>query len=139
MAFFMKLFKKYRELIMYGIFGMLTTLLNIALYMTFSMFMHDIAANTLAFFLGVIFAYWTNSCYVFRKKMEIKSFLKFLIMRIGTLLIDDGGMWLLLSLDCNKLLSKCIVNVVVIILNYIFSKFFIFVSRKNKDKEREKL
>lgn len=47
-------------------------------------------------------------------------------MRIGTILIDDGGLWLLLHWKCNNLIAKCIVNFIVIVPNYIFSKFFIF-------------
>ena len=47
----------------------------------------------------------------------------------GTILIDNGGLMLLIRLGCHDLVAKCIVNVVIIALNYIFSKLFIFKKR----------
>lgn len=120
------LLKKYEELLRYGFWGVMTVAVNTALYLGFSAFMGDLAANTLAFFLAVQFAYMTNTKFVFRDKFTKKNFLQFWGMRIGTIFIDNGGMWLLLTFGMNKLAAKCAVNVVVIVLNYIFSKFFIY-------------
>ena len=122
-----RLFQKYVELIRYGFWGVMTVIVNTAVYMGFSFFgMDDLWANTVAFFVAVQFAYITNTHFVFRQPFTRKNFLQFWGMRIGTILIDNGGMWLLLSLDWNNLLAKCVVNAVVIILNYVFSKFIIF-------------
>ena len=122
-----KLLKKYAELIRYGFWGVMTVIVNAAVYMGFSFFgMDDIWANTIAFFLAVQFAYLTNTYFVFRQPFTRKNFLQFWGMRIGTILIDNGGMWLLLSFSWNNLLAKCMVNAVVILLNYLFSKFIIF-------------
>ncbi|MEA4993369.1 MAG: GtrA family protein [Oscillibacter sp.] len=123
------LLKKYEELLRYGFWGVMTVLVNTVLYLGFSALMGDLAANTLAFFLAVQFAYMSNTKFVFRDKFTKKNFLQFWGMRIGTIFIDNGGMWLLLAMDCNRLLAKCVVNAIVIVLNYIFSKFFIYKKR----------
>ena len=47
-------------------------------------------------------------------------------MRIGTLIIDDGGMWLLLQNGVNDLAAKIVVNAVIIVINYLASKLLIF-------------
>lgn len=89
--------------------------------------MGDIAANTLAFFIAVLFAYWTNSQFAFCTGSSWKSFAEFMTMRICTLPIDDGGMWLLLIARVNDLIAKAMVNAIIIVLNYLAtSKLFIF-------------
>lgn len=121
------LLERYREIFAYLIFGVLTVVVNTVVFLIFSELpIGDMWANTIAFFIAVQFAYMTNTKFVFRDKYTKENFLKFWGMRIGTIFIDNGGMWLLLSMDCNKILAKCFVNVVVIVLNYIFSKFFIY-------------
>lgn len=121
-----KLLKKYEELIRYGFWGVMTVVCNVAAYYGLSLVTNDIAANTIAFFIAVMFAYFTNTIFVFRQKVSLKTFLGFWGMRIGTLLIDDGGMWLLLFIGWNNLVAKCFVNVVIIVINYICSKFIIY-------------
>ncbi|MBP0956431.1 MAG: GtrA family protein [Oscillospiraceae bacterium] len=127
-----KILIKYEETILYLIFGFFTVVVNTVLYLSLSLFLNDIIANSIAFVLSVLFAYWTNSKFVFKNPILWETFIKFFGMRIGTILIDNGGMWLLLYLNCNKLISKCAVNIIIIVLNYIFSKFFIFKKRKDE-------
>ncbi|WP_369283544.1 GtrA family protein [Oscillibacter sp. GMB15532] len=127
--------KKYEELLRYVFWGVMTVLVNTALYLGFSSVMGDLSANTLAFFLAVQFAYMSNTKFVFRDKFTKKNFLQFWGMRIGTIFIDNGGMWLLLSMDCNRLLAKCLINAIVIVLNYIFSKFFIYNNRNSREEK----
>lgn len=124
-----KLLKKYSETIRYLIFGVLTVVVNTVLYMLLALIIDDLIANSIAFVLSVLFAYWTNCRFVFQNQMSWNTFIKFFGIRIGTIIIDDGGLWLLLQWGCNNLIAKCIVNAIVIILNYIFSKFFIFVKK----------
>ena len=114
------------ETLRYLIFGVLTVIVNTVSFKLLDLVMGDIAANTLAFFIAVLFAYWTNSQFVFQTGMAWKSFLEFMAMRICTLPIDDGGMWLLLTLGVNDLVAKCAVNVVIIVINYLASKLVIF-------------
>ena len=115
-----------RETLAYLIFGILTVIVNIAAYKLLKPAMGDMAANTLAFFIAVLFAYWTNSSFVFRAEHTWRNFGQFMAMRIGTLFIDDGGMYLLLLWQVNDVLAKCAVNVVIIAINYLASKLVIF-------------
>ena len=123
------------ETLRYLIFGIMTVLVNTSSYCILSIWLETLVANTIAFFLAVFFAYWTNSRFVFCVSCTWKNFLQFMGMRIGTLFIDDGGMVLLLNWGWNSLFAKCIVNGVIIVLNYVFSKLFIF--RKSTE-EKEK-
>ena len=114
------------ETLRYLIFGVLTVIVNTVSFKLLNLFMGDIAANTVAFFIAVLFAYWTNSMFVFRTGIAWRSFAEFMVMRVCTLPIDDGGMWLLLNLGVNDLIAKVFVNGVIIVINYLASKLFIF-------------
>jgi putative flippase GtrA len=128
----------FRETAAYLVCGVLTVIVNTACYLSLALVLPDLAANTVAFFIAVTFAYWTNTVFVFHKKISASTFLHFLGMRIGTIFIDNGGMWLLLSLGTNNLIAKCVVNGIIIVLNYIFSKFFIFKAAEKAKKETKK-
>jgi putative flippase GtrA len=124
--------RKHRETLAYLVCGALTVAVNTALYLGLALVLHDMIANTIAFFASVLFAYFTNSIFVFGHKISWLTLGQFFGMRIGTILVDDGGMWLLLLIDCDKLIAKCIVNVVIIVLNYLFSKFYIFKKKEQR-------
>lgn len=121
------------ETLRYLIFGVLTVTVNTVSYRMLSLWMGTLPANTLAFFIAVFFAYYTNTRFVFQIRFTKKNFLQFIAMRIGTIFLDDGGMLLLLAQGWNDLLAKCVVNVVIIGLNYLFSKLFIFRKRDIKE------
>lgn len=131
------LIKKNKEIIMYLIFGVLTTLVNIGTYtISTRIFQIDVyPSNVIAWIFSVLFAYLTNRKYVFNSKAngikEIsKEIFSFYICRVATFLIDMLIMYLMVDMmKIDDLVSKVVVNVVVIILNYIFSKLIIF--RKN--------
>ncbi len=128
-----KLLEKYREVVLYFIFGVLTVVVNTVIYLILSSIMDDMISNTIAFLVAVQFAYLTNTKFVFNQNFTKDNFLKFWAMRIGTIFLDNGGMWILLHLGVNKLLAKCFVNAIIIVLNYLFSKFIIFSNeRANK-------
>lgn len=120
------------ETFLYLVFGVLTVVVNIVSYKLLALVCGALAANTAAFFIAVLFAYWTNSTFVFKSSHTWKNFTQFIGMRIGTLAIDDGGMWLLLALNVNDLLAKCVVNVIIIVINYLASKLIIFKKSKNE-------
>jgi putative flippase GtrA len=120
------LLKKHRETAAYLICGATTTLLGLAVYFGLYRFIGDIPANSVAFALSLLYAYLTNSKLVFRKAYSWVLFGQFFGMRIGTIVISDGGLWLLLRVGCPRLLAQIILNTVMIALNYVFSKFFIF-------------
>lgn len=125
------LLRKYREIIAYLIFGVLTTLVNIVVYFVASNLLgiNYLISNFLAWFISILFAYITNRSYVFESTSSqfIKEAIKFFGSRLTTGLIDMGLMWLLVSFTpIDDILIKILVNIIVIVLNYIFSKLFVF-------------
>ena len=120
-----------KEVISYLIFGILTTLVNIMVYT----FCNDVLqiqyliSNAIAWIVSVLFAYLTNRKYVFESHNSsiINELVKFIGARVSTGIMDMLLMWLFVDvLSMQSMISKIIVNVVVVILNYIFSKLFIF-------------
>lgn len=114
------------ETFRYLVCGVSTVIVNIVVYRLLSYQCDTLIANTVAFILSVLYAYFTNSLFVFRVRLTWKNFREFFGMRIGTIFIDNGMLLLLIWLGMHDMLAKCIVNVVIIGLNYIFSKLFIF-------------
>lgn len=105
----------------------MTVLFNITLFYLLDLIgLKVLIANTIAFILSVLFAYLTNTKFVFQSDYTWKNFRQFFFMRIGTILIDNFGMLLFISIGINKLFAKMVVNAVIIVLNYIFSKFIIY-------------
>ena len=134
--FGIKKYKQYEEIINYLFMGGCTTIVSIGTYWLFtSVFqIHYQISNVLSWFFAVAFAYITNKLFVFKVKKsdnlfrEIYQFVKF---RIISLLIDMATMYVLVDLlKMNNLLAKILVQVIVVILNYVFSKLFIF-KKKN--------
>lgn len=125
-----ELINKNQELIKYLIFGVLTTLVNILCFFILDKFNIDIYINnTISWIVSVIFAFITNKLYVFESKsLDIKTIFKegisFFGARIFSYFVDMGTIYLLYDgLRIDKLISKIVSNVIVIIINYIFSKF----------------
>lgn len=121
---------KNKEIIKYLIFGILTTLVNILCFYILDKLNIDIYINnTISWIVSVIFAFITNKLYVFESKsLDIKTIFKegtsFLGARIFSYFVDMGTIYLLFDgLRINKLISKVVSNIIVIIINYIFSKF----------------
>ncbi len=125
-----KLLKKYKEQILYIVFGIATTLVNIIAYFLLSKLpLGTAVATTLAWLISVIFAFFTNRKYVFNAEKGgfFRQFVSFLSMRIFTGALDVFIMILFVDVwGFNDLLIKLASNVLVIILNYIFSKFLVF-------------
>ena len=126
-------YNKIKEILWYGFFGVLTTLVNIlSFYFLDKTGMNVYLNNFIAWFLSVLFAFITNKLYVFNsksmdKKVVLKEMISFFFFRILSLGIDMAGMFICISiLNIGKMISKVIMNVIVIIANYLFSKIFIF-------------
>ena len=123
-------FYEYKELILYGIFGVLTVIVNIISFKLLSILNIPLLyANTIAFFIAVVFAYYTNTKFVFNDNFTKKNFVSFMSMRISTLFIDNIGLYYLVSISVDELIAKIIINIIIILINYICSKFIIY---KNK-------
>ncbi len=128
------LIKKYKSLILYGIFGVATTLVNIISYAIGSkLFGLSVITNTcIAWLVAVIFAYITNRIWVFESKTKkskeiVREIFSFFSCRILTGILDIVIMYIFVDrLKFNDILIKTLSNVIVIIINYIASKFIIF-------------
>lgn len=130
------LYKKYKEIINYLIFGVLTTIISLAVYyfLTFTIINPENAfllqvANIISWIAGVLFAYFTNRKYVFDSKNEnkLKEFGSFVGARLITLFMDMIIMYIGVSvLHGNDKILKLISQVIVIVSNYLFSKIFVF-------------
>lgn len=131
-----------RETILYVVFGVLTTVINIVVFALCSQFFHLSweLGNGIAWVLSVLFAFITNKLFVFESKsFRLRTFFweigSFFAARLFSLAVEYVGMWLLIDvLAAGEMLSKILMNVVVIILNYILSKLIIF--KKNAQTEK---
>lgn len=123
-----------KEVIFYVIFGVLTTLVNIGSFyiMTDKLNWNENISNIIAISLSVLFAYVTNKNLVFHSdakewKEKLNQFLKFILGRGFTMLVEFLGCWLLFEKTLiPQMISKCFITVIVIILNFFISKFFAF-------------
>ncbi|MBQ7352438.1 MAG: GtrA family protein [Clostridia bacterium] len=137
-----ELFKKYKEIILYLIIGGLTTLVNILAYWIFAtpLNLPTVLSNVLAWAVSVLFAYFTNKLFVFESKsfkpdIFLKEFALFVLSRVATGAIDSGIMYLFvdkLALTEYEMWIKVASNVIVIVLNYIFSKLIVFKKKQNE-------
>lgn len=126
-----------REMITYLISGVLTTLVNWVLYylLVKKLGMEELSGNALDWVLTVAFAYIVNAFWVFRSKYtgvkaEAAKVLKFYSARFLTFLVEEGGLLLFSKvMGLNDLIVKAVLAVIVIILNYVFSKVFVFLKK----------
>ena len=125
------LYKKYKEIINYLIFGGLTTVVSIATYALFAKVFHIdyLISNVLSWILAVLFAYITNKIFVFesKSKKNIKEITSFFFFRIVSLVMEMVILYIFVDmLHIDDLITKIIAQVIVIISNYVFSKVFVF-------------
>ncbi len=144
--------RPYREAIMYLIFGGLTTLVNFIVFLTLRAFSVDLmVTNVIAWICAVLFAYLTNRRWVFVSEAKdgkalLREILSFYGARVFSLLIELGlfQVWAILLAPALSLqedltaeaVVKLALQVVVIVLNYIFSKFIVF--RRPKQEQAKK-
>ena len=135
------LYKKYDEIIKYLIFGVLTTIISL---LTYYLLVATILspnntlelqiANIISWIISVTFAYITNKKYVFKStnKPIIKEISEFYTGRLFSLLVDMILMYIFVSIiNLNDKVVKLIIQIIIIILNYIISKLIIFKQKKN--------
>ncbi len=125
------LYKKYKEIINYLIFGGLTTLISIVTYAIFAKVFHIdyLISNVLSWVLAVLFAYITNKIFVFesKSKKNIKEITSFFFFRIISLVMEMVILYIFVDmLHIDDLVTKIIAQVIVIVSNYVFSKVFVF-------------
>lgn len=143
---------KYKELIIYVIFGGLTTVVNLAVFALFGMLLGDekyLITNAIAWFAAVVFAYVTNKIWVFESKswsakVLAKEIPSFFAARVLSFVIEEAGLYVfvdllsfnelsikILSFEIGgELIAKALLAVVVVVMNYVISKLVIFKKKK---------
>ncbi len=127
-----------REMILYITFGILTTLVNLGSFYVMNTFFHweENISNFIAILLAVLFAYVTNKDLVFHSeaqslKEKIQEFCKFILGRAFTMIVEFVGGFVLFKLPIPNIITKMVLTIIVIILNFFISKFFAFRSKKD--------
>lgn len=127
-----------KEVFLYIIFGICTTIVNLGSFYIMNSLLHweENISNFIAILLAVLFAYITNKDLVFHSnakgiKNRIIQFIKFMIGRAFTMVVEFVGGILLFQLPIPNIITKALLTVIVIILNFFISKFFAF---KNNNK-----
>lgn len=122
----------HKQIIKYGIIGVCTTILNIVVFTILDrvLYVPLIISNVIAWIAAFIFSFYTNKCFVFGIKENgdtLSQLFKFFGTRVSTMLLDTGLMWFLVEvMNWDELFTKVLVNVIVIIINYVTSKLFVF-------------
>ena len=127
-------YRTHRQVMRYLIFGVLTTIINIITYSIcfYILNINNLISNVIAWIIAVIFAYITNRKYVFDSKANtnkdiIKEIARFFASRLITLGVDELIMYVTVdNWSWNALLMKILSNIIVIILNFVFSKLIVF-------------
>lgn len=131
--------KKYRELILYVVFGGMTTLVSLASYwlLTDVCRFHYMVSNVLSWVISVTFAYITNRIWVFESRAVtaaavLREIVSFFACRVSSGLMETAMMFLGVDmLHMNDKTVKLIANVFVIIANYVLSKVIVFRKKSN--------
>lgn len=127
-------YKKYKEIFLYLFFGGVTMVVSIASYAICNLKfgINELVANVISWVLAVLFAFYTNRIWVFRATTySIRDFLKqvfsFCSGRIVTLIVEEGILFIFITFfQFNSVGVKIIAQIVVVVLNYVISKFWIF-------------
>ena len=131
---FQSFYKKYKEILLYLFFGGLTMIVSIVSYAICNLvFGIDVlVANIISWLLAVMFSFYTNRIWVFQASTNsISGFLKQMVSfysgRVVTLIIEEIILFIFITyLQYNSMVVKIIAQVVVVILNYVISKLWVF-------------
>ncbi len=125
------IYLKHEEVINYLIVGVLTTVISLITYIILAKVfaIHYMINTFLSWVISVLFAYFANKIIVFKSKTKeiIKEAYEFIKYRILSLLMDIALMFLMVTLfHINDIFARLVIQVIVIVSNYFFSKLFIF-------------
>ena len=147
------LITKYREQLSYLFFGVLTTVVNYAVFWCLNALFEstlELLSNLIAFIASAIFAYITNKLFVFESRswkvsVVAAEIVSFFGARIFSFCIEEAGLWFSVSvlhlrqyefwIINGVMIAKILLSVIVVVLNYFFSKFFIFSKKKTDEKK----
>lgn len=131
-------YKKNKEVLLYILFGGMTFVVSVASYSFFCLVysMDELVANIISWIIAVTFAYITNKIWVFASNAKgiveiLKEAIKFYGGRVATLVVEEGLLLIFIEvLNCNSIVVKIVAQIVVIVLNYIISKVWVFKKQK---------
>ena len=127
-----ELFLKYKSIISYLFFGALTTAVSVLSYALFYevLSVPNVASTIISWVLAVLFAFVTNKLFVFESKSwkkAPKEAFDFFLGRVLTGVLEVALMYLLVDvLEFNGVVIKILTNIIVIVLNYVISRLFVF-------------
>ena len=129
-----------REGIAYLIFGVLTTVIDyvISNALFYAGYMGSVPSQTIGWVAAVLFAFVTNKWWVFGSHTLIpaevwREFVSFVLCRVATFLFNLAAIFVMVDLfKLEFFICKLLISVVVVILNYVFSKILIFAHKKEK-------
>ena len=142
------LLRRHRELVSYLFWGVMTTIVNYVVYflLTEVVQVYYLTANVIAWAVSVLFAYFVNKLFVFQSKswawqVALRELWQMAASRLFTLVLETGILWFFIDmLHCGDItvqltanaairgraIVKLAANVVVVVVNYVLSKFIIF-------------
>ena len=133
-----EIYKNHKEGFDYLIAGGIATFLNIGVFaiLTYLFNVNYEISNIIAIIVAILFQYISNKFFVFKSNKKtlqenFKEFISFISCRLITMFMDQGLMILGVKiLKINELIMKVLVNIIVIVVNYVFSKLIIFKNKK---------
>ena len=128
------LLRRHREIVSYVFWGVMTTAVNYVSYLllTEGLQVHYLAGTVVAWVLSVLFAYFVNKLFVFQSKdwawrVALRELWQMTASRLFSLGLETGILWLFVErLHCGEVIVKLCANVLVVVVNYVLSKFIIF-------------
>jgi len=131
------------KVLRYIFYGGLATLVNLVTYYLLRSLLHlpIVPANILSVFTAMMFAYFTNSRFVFESKSRglkerFPEFVRFVAGRLFTMVVEVGGVWFMADvLKIHDYVAKLIIQFIVLVLNYIISKLLVFTKKKDAKEE----
>ena len=128
---------QYKEILLYLIFGGLTTVVSLVTYWLccYPLGMNVLAGNVISWICAVTFAYLTNAKWVFESMASTrleksKEVVSFFSGRLATLGVEELILLVFITwLGFNKIVIKLIAQIVIVVLNYVVSKLFVFRKR----------
>lgn len=139
-----ELYRKYEEIIVYLIVGVLTTIVSLSAKFIANALLFDntmyptpfenTVLSTINWVTGVIFAFFTNRRFVFKSREPMwKEAPKFVLSRVATWFLDIVVMQVFTAMKINLVIGTMVSAVLVTVANYVFSKLFVFRKKKREN------
>ena len=137
---------KHKEILLYLFFGLISFLISVGTYALFTEVLHVnvLIANIIAWILSVSFAYISSRIWVFENtatggKAVIAEIGKFVSGRLGTLAIEELILYIFITrMGLNSMAVKLAATIIVIILNYVISKIWVFRAKESNGTDLKK-